>query len=163
MNVIIVPLVNKHLPEIWEFVPDDYFDDNMNIETFDNFKRWFRLNVKDGLTGLKGEEVIGCAYLDAIHDSLGRINILIKRKSLAPQETISIVKKYLPHFFLIHNLKGMYAIIRKNNYASLSLVKKIGFKIGKTLKNQEKVKNILTDCVIASILRVEVIGNESIS
>lgn len=159
-GIEVVPTKSSHLLELWSIFQSypDYFDDTCKINTFKEFKKQYKQNVISSLTGIKDGEVIGCAYIDNIHKSLGNINIIIKRKTINPVLTVALLKNFIPYLFKKHNLKMLYAITRVNNLACLRLLKNTGFKITETLKDHEILNGIKIDCVIASILREQVEG-----
>ena len=156
-NIKVFKLQDKHIPQLWDIVPSDYFDDNSKINALGKFKEYFKQNVTCGLVAIGDNEVIGCSYIDKIHDGFGQINIIIKRGT-NPLITKVLTEKYLPYFFKRHQaLKMLYAVIRINNFASLRLVKNLGFKITGVLKNHEMVKGLPLDCAFASILKEQVV------
>lgn len=162
-DIEIVPTEGNHIPDFWKILQSypDFFCDDAGVKTEDDFVKWFKEHSIDSLTAIKDNQIIGAGYLDDIYffatDPLASINIFIKKRSISPKDTAPMMKVALPYFFQKHNLKMIYGITRINNRACLNLLKMIGLKITGTLKKHKKVKGVLTDYVMSSILREQVI------
>ena len=154
----ISPLKDEHLPQLWGIIQGyDYFDDIVKMDTLEDFKMWMKKNVVEGLVGIKGDEIIGCGYLSNIHKGLGEINIFVKRRSIKQNKLVSVIKDYLMYFFIGCNLRMIYGIVRKDNKACLRLMQKVGFKTTTVMEKHERIKNVWKDCIMAVILREEVL------
>ena len=152
--ITIQPLKNKHIPELWEIIQSypDYFNDSVKMETIADFKDWLKRDVIDCLVGIKDNEVIGCGYINSMHNNLAEINIFVKRKSIVLKGIIPVLGLCLHDLVTKHSLKMIYAVVRVDNRASIRLMKAVGFKIVDTLKNYEQVKGKDYDCLLGIIM-----------
>jgi RimJ/RimL family protein N-acetyltransferase len=156
MNTIrLHTLNNNHRKPLWEIVKDipDYFDDRATNKTMDEFF----ISVIDGLIGMKGDEVVGCAYLSDIYNGLGEINIFTKRHTVNHTELLKIIKNNLHYFFDKHNLKMLYAITHCENKACKRLLKSSGFHYADSYSGQEMIRGKKINGEMYVILREEVI------
>ena len=158
-GIEIIPTESKHIPHFWKILQEypNYFSDEVNIQNEEDFYIWFDENVKDSLTAIKDNNIIGCSYLNDIHDSFGSLNVFVKKRSVRPWITALVAKKIVKYFIKKHGLKMAYGVVRKDNRACIRLFQAIGMKITGTLKNHKKVNGVLTDYIMSSILKEQVI------
>ena len=141
----------KHLPVLWEMIKSypNYFDDTMNIKNLQDFQKWFISSVIDGMVFVNNKIIVGCGYIDNIHNGLARINLFKKRKGIEFYKIFPYYKQYRKYFICKHNIKMLYAIARVDNLASLQLLKLLDFKIADILKEHEIVNGQPIDCIMA--------------
>lgn len=158
-DIEIILTEDNHIPDFWRILQSypNFFCDDVGIKSESDFIKWFKENSIDSLTAIKDGEVIGCGYLNDIHDSFASIGIFVKKRSIKPSETASMMRKAMPYFFWKHELSMIYGVTRIDNRACIKLLQVVGLKITGTLKNHKKVKGVLTDYVMSSILREQVI------
>lgn len=152
--VLIDNIQESHLFDLWKIVGgcSGYFDDMMGIRSFDDFLRWYRDKVIDGLVGVVGGVVVICGYIDAVHNGMGRINIVMRRKSVPLDRVIEILRDGIEVFIKRHGLKMLYGVVRENNKACLYLLKRVKFKITDTLYNLEIVNQKVHNCYLVTYI-----------
>ncbi len=152
MDIRVTETTAEDLTALWNIVSQypSYFDDTADIKTEKEFKRWFTRNVRLSLTGRKDKQIIGCGYIDMLVNSVGRINIFLKKKSMSPSLSLSVTENSLEYFFKQKDIGMLYAIVRRNNRACLALIKKLGFKISEVLKDFETIDGLKVDCLLAT-------------
>jgi hypothetical protein len=154
-NIKLIPLTESHKKGLWDILSTipGYFDDKVKNRTMDEFF----MTVIDALVGMKGKEIVGCAYLSDICNALGEINIFTKRHSVTPDELLRLIKFNIRYFFDKHGLKMLYAVTQCENKACIHLLKKAGFHWSKTLTNYETIRGKKVSGEMYIILREEVI------
>lgn len=151
-------LKDRHITELWEIIQGypEYFNDSVKMQSIEDFKSWINKDVIDCIIGVKNNEVIGCGYINSLHDGLAEINIFVKRKSVVLEDIKTVLKICLISLFKKHTLKMIYATVRVDNKASIRLLHKMGFKIADVLIGYEQINGKPVDCYLATIMAEEV-------
>ena len=162
MEINVVPLEDKHIQGLWDAVQGcpDFFADDLSIDNFEKFRCYLLDEVTDVLVGVRGGEVLGCAYLESLDIGKGFacIALFTKRGSMTPEEIFSITKANIPYYFKKYNLNMLYLVIRNTNKAMLKLAKALGFLGLEVLKDYQQVKGKWTDYVIKGIIKENLEG-----
>jgi len=154
----VIPLEHSHILALWEILKEypDFFADDIKLDNSENL--WNYLNNKDTLVGIKDGKVIGCAYLEDLHDGFACVALFTKRHSVKPQEMIKTLKENLSYYFEKHNLKMLYAVTRVTNRAVIRLFKTLGFKGFSLLPKFKEVNGKPVDYILAGIIKEDLKG-----
>lgn len=157
--VEVVPTTKDHLPALWDILKGwPGFLEDGDPTTYKQFERWWGRTVVSGLTGLDKGKVVGCGFLDGIYEPVYATIVVFKKKGyLNPKMISAIMKDALPYFFHKHDIASLRVFVRKDYKASLSLLKRLGFKKEGKMRRYKKINGIWHDYVVASILREEVL------
>ena len=154
-DINLTPTIESDLHHFYVMLLDypDFFDDSIQLNNLDEFYKLFDEIVKDSVTLKKGEEVVGWIYLDTLDEKFATYNVLLKRRSVSPLDSVPIVTESLRYFFYKHDVKMIGGIIRINNFAAIRGAKQIGAVITEYMPRHEHIKGEPIDCVYAGILR----------
>jgi RimJ/RimL family protein N-acetyltransferase len=148
-------LEDKYLPDLWEIVKSypGYFDDRVDMKSLEDFKYYMKKNSVDGMVGIKDGEVIGCGYIEKIHNRMACVSIFSKRHMLDPKVMLEILRSALLYYFYKYDLKYIYAVVRENNRAIIKLLKALGFGGVQELPAHERINGKPIDCKLFGLLR----------
>lgn len=160
MEIKIVPIEESHIPELWNIVRDcpNFFADNLKLDKYEDFCNYLINEVTGVLVGTRGDEVLGCAYLENLdtEKGFGCIALISKRRSVTPSDMLSVLKTNISHYFKKYNLNMIYIVTRTTNKAVFRLIKALGFSGLQFLKNYQKVNGEWTDYVLAGIIKEKI-------
>lgn len=145
-----------HLPELWKILADypEYFDDTMNIKSLDDLNTWFAANVIEGIVAIdKNNSLAGCGYLDLIHNRLGRLNIIFKKKVIPMKLILNILVDKLNYFVDKYNLDMIYGVTRTDNRACLMVLSYLGFLKSDYLPDHELINGVYKDCWLMTFMK----------
>lgn len=153
-------LENEHIEALWEIIKEypDYFNDSVCMNTVEDFKEWLKRDVIDCYVGIRNNEVIGCGYINSLHDGLAEINIFAKKHIIWVNSIIEALKGCLIAIASKHSLKMIYAIVRTDNKASIRLMRAVGFKFVDELKGYEKINGRVYDCIMGIVMKEDLSG-----
>jgi len=158
-KISIVPTIDEHLPVFWRILQQWPEIWEGNKWWFRGFKKHWKTNIVDSLTGIDNGKVVMCGCLDRIYKPAYATIIVFKERNYSNPEMIAtLCKKGLPYFFENHDIEAIRAIIREDLVVSLELAKSVGLKVEGTLRNYVKVKGVWFNYTILSILRGEING-----
>lgn len=154
-DIKVVSLQDNHIPALWNILQEypDYFADDLNITDLESFGKYITEKAIDPLVGIRDDEILGCGYLEDLHDRMGCVALFTKRRAVKPFDTIRILKDMMPIYFARHNLKILYAVTRVTNRACIRLMRNLSFLGFETVRGFKKVRGEIVDYVIASIVR----------
>jgi L-amino acid N-acyltransferase YncA len=154
-DIKLIPLKDEHLPYLWNILQtyENYFDDTVKMNTLQDFYKWMKENIVEGLVGIRDKEILGCGYLESIENNMGCISLFSKRHSIYLLKMIEFLKDALLYFFVKYNLVFIYAIVRYNNRAIIRLLKGLGFGGMQNLPKHEKVNGEFIDCKLFGLLK----------
>lgn len=153
MNVKVFKLEDKDIPKLWEIVKTypNFFADDAMVDTLSDFVKWFKEINKGAIVGYDDYGLVGCCFLDEIHDGMGSLNIIFKRHQ-HPVDTFNLSFRGLKYFFRKYHLKFIYGITRVNNYPCIKIMKKLGFVFKEVLEGYKIVKGKKTDYILGGIV-----------
>jgi RimJ/RimL family protein N-acetyltransferase len=155
--VTILPTLPEHLPAFWEILWrwDDFWADKDLIVTQEVFCLWYNKIALDSLTGLENGQVVGGAYLDAIHPgAYATVNIFKAKGYLNPRMVSAILRQALPYWFEKYSLEVIRGITRHK--AAVALARRIGFRREGVFRHWAQVNGVWRDYELLSITRGEV-------
>lgn len=148
-RIKIVPLEDSYIPALWNIMQD--YPKDLPVRTFSEFEIYLKTKAIDVMVGIETKwfkEIVGFGYLESLHEGLGCVALFVNKKAINPISAVRTLKKLLPYYFQKHNLKMAYSVTRKENNVCVRLMKLLGFKDFRTLKDY----NENGDYVFAGIL-----------
>lgn len=156
--IVVRPTLKGDLPAFWEIlsVYKKRFIYPETVTSKREFADWWKLKVKDSLTGMDDKgEIVGAGFLtQIIPESYAVVNVF-KRLGYANPRLINVFQEGMEYFFLKHNLVKLIGFIEPKNRASLLLMKMCGFSQDGIMRAHNMQGAERKDMVMVSILEEE--------
>lgn len=116
--------------------------------------QWWKSLALDSITAWDNGEIVGCGFLDQIHQGHSASINLFKRKWYRnPRAIAAIASRVMPLFFDRYRIEKLVGYINMEHKGCIALARRCGFHMDGISRRHLKINGKWVDYVIMSILK----------